>query len=177
MAQSLSVQLKAFLKPQLCLDKKTYNDFKKRIGEGNLTRDENPISHFGIFILPYCPKTKKVFLVHHKKSNLWIFPGGHVDKGENLYQTTSREAEEELGLEINKFPSPFMFSIVKTKNLSYSCRIHYDVWFLLKINKENLKLDNQEFLQTSWLTLNKAVEKTKDLATIEALKRLNNKYQ
>ncbi len=84
MARSPSTQLKAFLKPHLCFDKKTYADFQKRISDGSFTRDENPISHFCTFFLPYCQKTKKVFLIHHRKSDLWISPGGHIDKGEPL---------------------------------------------------------------------------------------------
>lgn len=175
MAQSLSVQLKAVLKPQLCFDKITYKNFKKRINEGNLTRDENPASHFCTFFLPYCQKTKKVFLIHHRKSNLWLSPGGHIDEGESLHQTTSREIKEELDLEVNSFSPPFMFSIVKTENLSYSCRIHYDVWFLIKPDNENIKIDNREFLEVRWLDINEAEEITNDPATLGALRKLRDK--
>ena len=172
MTFTLNSQLKQFLKPQLCFDQKTYDDFQKRINEGDFTRDENPVSHICTFFLPFCSKVNKVFLIHHKKSGLWISPGGHIDKGENLFQTVSREVKEELGLEINSLSPPFMFSIVKTRNLSYSCRIHHDVWFLININNKDIQTVNEEFLDARWLSMNEAEKITDDAATIKALKRL-----
>src|SRR5258706_5075312 len=76
---------------------------KKRILErlevGNYTREEDSASHFSVYFLPYNPKTGEVFIVDHKKSSLWLFPGGHVDKGELPLQTAIREIGEELGIQ------------------------------------------------------------------------------
>lgn len=35
-------------------------------------------------------------------NNIWVFPGGHVDKNENLKQAAVREAYEEIGLNIKE---------------------------------------------------------------------------
>lgn len=64
----------------LCDSEVTYKAFKKRLEEGNITRDENPKSHFCVWFLPYDLRTKKVFIVHHKKSGLWISPGDTLIK-------------------------------------------------------------------------------------------------
>lgn len=40
----------------------------------------------------------KVLLVHHRKLNLWMAPGGHVDEGESPHLTAERECYEETGL-------------------------------------------------------------------------------
>jgi len=107
------------LNREICDSEETYQNFKQRIEEGNLTRDENPSTHFGTFFLPFDSKTKKLFLAHHKKSGLWIAPGGHVDKGEVLWQTLNREIWEELGVK-NHFqepPNPFLLTITKINNI------------------------------------------------------------
>lgn len=65
--------------------------FLLRAAEGKLTRDENPTTHFSVYFLPYNPKTKEIFIVAHKKSGLWLSPGGHIDKGELLLETLERE--------------------------------------------------------------------------------------
>jgi 8-oxo-dGTP pyrophosphatase MutT (NUDIX family) len=52
--------------------------------------------------------TAQVLLVFHKAMQRWVFPGGHVDKGEVLYhQAAWREVEEETGVECS---FPFLFT-------------------------------------------------------------------
>jgi 8-oxo-dGTP pyrophosphatase MutT (NUDIX family) len=45
-------------------------------------------------------KPKKVLLVHHKKFNMWIQPGGHIEKFENPIEAAIREVKEETGIDI-----------------------------------------------------------------------------
>ena len=56
---------------------------------------------------------KQVLLIHHKKLNMWIQPGGHADDSdENLVETARREAIEECGLkELNWFKKLFLMSM------------------------------------------------------------------
>lgn len=42
----------------------------------------------------------KVLLIHHKKLNMWLPIGGHVELDEDPEQTLFREVKEECGLEI-----------------------------------------------------------------------------
>ncbi len=67
--------------------------------------------HFtvSIFIITK-EKPHKVLLVHHKKYDLWIQPGGHIEEGENPVEAAVREAREETGIDIS-----FLSSKVKTK--------------------------------------------------------------
>lgn len=65
----------------------------------------------------------KALLIHHKKFNKWLPPGGHIDPNETPDEAVLREIREEVGLEvelvhqeniwINKphaksFPRPFL---------------------------------------------------------------------
>jgi 8-oxo-dGTP pyrophosphatase MutT (NUDIX family) len=52
-------------------------------------------------------KPPRILLVHHKKYDKWMPPGGHIEAGENPYQAVIREALEETGIDItNYLPKP-----------------------------------------------------------------------
>lgn len=50
---------------------------------------------------------QKVLLVHHKKLNKWMPPGGHQEETESPYEAAVREAREETGIDISNYlPKP-----------------------------------------------------------------------
>ncbi len=42
----------------------------------------------------------KVLLVYHKKLNVWIYPGGHIEANETPDEAVVREVKEETGLDV-----------------------------------------------------------------------------
>jgi len=46
-------------------------------------------------------KPAKTLLIHHKKYDKWMPPGGHQDPNENPVETAIRETREETGLDIS----------------------------------------------------------------------------
>src|SRR3989304_4690023 len=40
---------------------------------------------------------EKVFVLHHRKLDKWLFPGGHVDQNEANHEAAFREGMEETG--------------------------------------------------------------------------------
>jgi 8-oxo-dGTP pyrophosphatase MutT (NUDIX family) len=42
----------------------------------------------------------KVLLIHHKKLNMWLSVGGHIELNENPEEALFREIKEECGLEV-----------------------------------------------------------------------------
>ena len=85
-------QIQAIVDPTLC-NQQIADYWLERLEKGELTRDDGNVSHFCCYFLPYNPATKQVFIVHHKKSGLWLSPGGHIDQGESLMQTLNRMDE------------------------------------------------------------------------------------
>ena len=43
----------------------------------------------------------KILLMHHKKLNKWLFPGGHIATNETPDRAIIREVREETGLNLN----------------------------------------------------------------------------
>jgi 8-oxo-dGTP pyrophosphatase MutT (NUDIX family) len=142
-----------------------------RLRQGMPTRDENPRSHFCAYFLPYNPMTYQVFIVHHKKSGLWISPGGHIDAGETLFQTLNRELEEELGVKngIKRGIQPFLFTITPIENSVQSCKEHFDLWYRIPTDGSSFSIDPKEFHDTRWLTVADARTLVTDPPNIEAL--------
>ena len=44
---------------------------------------------------------KKALLLHHRKFDKWMQPGGHIEKFENPVEAAIREVKEETGVDIN----------------------------------------------------------------------------
>lgn len=145
-------------------DDQTRRRFLDRIASGLLTRDERADSHFCVYFLPFDEKTGRVFFVHHKKSGLWLSPGGHIDVGENLHQALNREIREELGL--NEFfsrpPQPKFLSITPIDRPTQACKSHYDIWYVMQTDGGGFAIDPREFLATKWLDIQEAIALTDD---------------
>ena len=99
-------------------------------------------------------KTKAV-LLHHKKLNIWVQPGGHVDdEDESLAQASLREAMEETGLTDLSFHQNGIFdldvhSIPERKNEPKHW--HLDVRFWLIAGNETLAI-SEESNDLKWLS-------------------------
>lgn len=157
--------------------------FLERIKEGKITRDENPESHICVYFAAYDPNAKQVFIGHHKKSGSWLFNGGHIDEGETMKETLAHEISEEWGLDANDFAikPPALLTITEIYNpTKQPCRIHYDLWNFIAINKntfhpvkENLL---EEFHEAGWKTSAEARELIKDKSTLQAIDFVEKEY-
>lgn len=157
--------------------------FLQRIEEGKITRDENPKSHICVYFAAYDPKAKQIFIGHHKKTGFWLFNGGHIDEGETMKESLSREIDEEWGLDANDFEinQPALLTITEIDNpTKQPCRIHYDLWNFIAVDKntfhpveENLL---EEFHEAGWKTLTEARELIKEKNTLLAIDFVEKNY-
>jgi len=141
----------------------------ERLKQGKLTKEEDPKSHFCSFFIAYDKKAEQVYLGHHKKSNSWLCNGGHIDKGELPNESVAREANEEWGIQVNDIGSPKLLTITLIDNDRQPCKTHYDLWYFLPLQKDGFhpdrKLEEKEFYETRWLS----IEEAKSLVTIPSV--------
>lgn len=148
--------------------------FTKRLKGGSLTRDENPASHFCAYFLPYNKEIKKVFIIHHKKSGLWLSPGGHIDEGEDLITTLNREIDEELGIKnkITEKIKPFLLTITPINNSVQPCKEHLDIWYQIPMTENEINVNSSEFYDSRWVTISGARKLIIDEPNLEALEKM-----
>ena len=79
------------------------------------------------------PSRPATLLIHHKKLNLWLQPGGHADGQGDLSKVALREAEEETGLTSLQVVSPAIDLDVHSipERGDEPTHLHLDVRFLV----------------------------------------------
>ncbi len=137
--------------------------FYKLLQSNKFTRETNPYRHFGSFFIPINKVSKSIFLVNHRKAKCWIPPGGHLDDLEMPLDTLRREFSEELTYELaNESIEFYDISISDISNKDNLCSKHYDFWYLVNFDDLiNFEYDKREFIEASWFSGLKALEKIK----------------
>ncbi len=142
--------------------------FLERLSKGNPTRDENPESHFCVYFVAFDPKEEKIFTGLHKKSNLWLVNGGHLDK-EPVKNAAPREMGEEWGYNLPdgyELIPQFLTIANITDRPQIKCRTHYDFWTFVPVNMHEFSPDQEklasEYHKTAWLSFEEAKKVTTD---------------
>lgn len=162
---------------------KIASKFLQKIDGGNLTKDEDSENHFCVYFAAHDPEMKQIFIGHHKKSDLWLFNGGHIDKDELPEEALEREIKEEWNLKIKAMDigNPLLLTITKINNpTKQTCKTHYDIWYFVSVNKKSFNPSKkslaEEFYNTKWMTANEAKKIVTETNTLKAIEFLKNKF-
>jgi 8-oxo-dGTP pyrophosphatase MutT (NUDIX family) len=69
-----------------------------------MTAHNKPLKHYTASVFIFTNQLPaKVLLIHHKKFNKWMQPGGHQEEYENPVEAAIREVKEETGLDITPY--------------------------------------------------------------------------
>lgn len=119
-----------------------------------IEKPATPDTHLVSYFVLMDEVNNKVLLVDHKKAQLWLPSGGHVERGEHPKETVKREILEELGIQADFLhEDPFFVTVTKTVGLTAG---HTDVslWYVLKGNSETaLAYDREEFNGVAWFDI------------------------
>jgi 8-oxo-dGTP pyrophosphatase MutT (NUDIX family) len=154
------------------------NQFNKRINKGKCEQKFNPTSHLCAFFLPVHIPSKSMFLVHHKKANLWISPGGHIEPNEKPEETIRREYIEELSYELKEERIElFDISVFDVSESITPCKFHYDFWFAVYMKKQiPFRYDLREFYSAKWIDFKDVSGTVERKLTKQILERFINKF-
>ena len=130
---------------------------QKWIGSGaeifRITKPDIPDTHLVSYFVLVDQGQNKLLLVDHKKSGLWLPPGGHVELNEHPKGAVEREILEELGIQADFLShDPVFLTVTKTVGQTAG---HTDVsfWYVLRGNaSDSLKYDCEEFHQIQWFS-------------------------
>lgn len=141
-----------------------------------------------------------IILIHHKKLNLWLQPGGHADGEWPLYDVAEREAREETGLthltlmdftrwrpwdsSIKKVMPPIfdidIHTIHETLPTTHqnstlaTTHKHYDVRYLFITKSPNqIAMNFEESIDIACFSLDEAQKKTNEPSTQRLFTKLH----
>ena len=105
-----------------------------------------------------------VVLHLHKRLNIWLQPGGHIDSGELIFDAALREAREETGLDLQHFGTDktnpkFIHLDVHPGPRGHT---HLDVRFLLLATNEIFAPAAGESQQVKWFSFTDALRVSED---------------
>jgi len=115
-----------------------------------------------LVVAGYIIYDNKVLLIHHKKLDLWLPVGGHIEENEVPDDALIREIKEETGLDIeilNQSNLPMEGNIKRSLAIPFYVNVHnvgdHDhccLFYLCKPkNPEQLKI-NKELKDARWFT-------------------------
>lgn len=116
-----------------------------------MEKPSTPETHLVSYFMIASPDMDQILLVDHKKAELWLPPGGHVDPGEDPKETVRREAKEELGIEAEFISDKPLFLTVTRTVGNIAKHTDVSLWYLLKCDPHQfLDYDLNEFNQIRW---------------------------
>ena len=115
-----------------------------------------------ITVVAYIIYENKVLLTHHKKLDLWLPPGGHVEPNEDFEIALLREIKEELDIEIeilNYSDIPIVADTLKNLPVPFYSNVHNvgdhnhcGLYYLCKAKNKKINLNTDELLDYEWFS-------------------------
>lgn len=131
--------------------RRRYLDELRHHGTAALIKGQRP-SHLTASVLVLDEAGEQVLLTHHRKAELWLQFGGHIEsRDETLTQAARREGSEESGIEL---AGPLLANRLDAHLLSggFSCDEHLDVQFVTRIAR-TAPVVSDESLDVRWFAV------------------------
>ena len=115
---------------------------------------DKPPKHLVVYFIPVDAAQRCLLLGDHRKSGLWLPPGGHVEDGEDPRLAVIRECREELGIAAEfDDDKPLFLSVTPTRGAN--SHLDVDLWFVLRVTRDAARItaDAREFNGVRWFGL------------------------
>jgi len=107
------------------------------------------------------PTLTRTLLVHHRKLDKWLQPGGHCDPGETALEAAVREAWEETGVSGSALTPDCLFDIDIHRipaRPDTPEHLHFDARYIL-MAEPSLTTTSHESHAVEWVSLEEAVRR------------------
>lgn len=121
------------------------------------------------------PAFSQTLLLHHRKLDRWLQPGGHSDGDANTLEVALREAREETGLSSIRPHSEAIFDVdihrIPARKTEPE-HLHYDVRFLLLADPDEPLARNDESNDLQWFKLEDIQQVTDEESVLRMVRKL-----
>ena len=135
----------------------------------------NPVAHFTGSVWLVSADGERVLLMHHRKLDRWLQPGGHADGDTDLARVALREAEEETGL-AGLHVDGGIFDVDRHRipaRADEPEHWHYDLRYVVRASADESFVVNAESHALAWRPVNEvAADETLDTS----LRRMARKW-
>lgn len=128
------------------------------VAGGDPFRRGHPVGHVTGSALVARPHGREVLLVHHRRLDRWLQPGGHTDKDDaSVFATARREAMEETGVANLRAPIGETILDVDVHEIperpKEPAHLHFDVRYLLTTEEREIRPQALEVRGVSWFSV------------------------
>ena len=116
---------------------------------------------------------RQFLLMHHRKLDCWLQPGGHCDGNMDVLAVAIKEAQEETGIQsisaVHKKIFDLDIHFIPKKRIEHT-HLHFDVRFLLQSHQDHID-PNHESLDVRWFS-----KQDDQLITTNSMRRMYDKW-
>ncbi len=117
---------------------------------------------------------KLFYLLLKQHQGHWSFPKGHVEKGERLIDTATRELKEEAGIKKIDFLKKKILLRDKYSFSNGKSKVNKIVdYYVAESLTDKVKIDGNEILSFKWLAYDKSYERLTFAKSKKILKKAN----
>ncbi|MDT4869946.1 NUDIX domain protein [compost metagenome] len=121
------------------------------------------------------PAAGKILLIHHKKLNKWLQPGGHCDGEEDTLAVAIKEVFEETGVQIRPAGQQPVDLDIHTIPLRKDVpeHEHFDVRYLFEYDSTQPLTANHETLALEWISFGDIRKYTNEESVLRILDKIS----
>ncbi|MDW7695885.1 NUDIX hydrolase [Flammeovirgaceae bacterium SG7u.111] len=121
-----------------------------------------------------------ILMLHHKKLNKWLQPGGHADGDTDILNVATKEVNEETGLMDVKPVQETIFDVdihEIPERKGVPAHFHYDLRFLLEADRNTPLQINNESLDLEWVAISDVPAKNDEESIMRMVRKCQSLFQ
>lgn len=142
---------------------------------GHIHKPDNMEQHLGVLTQVLSPDRESIYLISHKKAQMWLPPGGHVDKDVRLQEAVRNEIREELNTEAAFIDKNSFFHTRTLTQGSNAGHIDVTYWFMLEGDPSvQYEVQEKEASGSKWFNIQEILDDPNFSHLHRSLRKIQN---